>query len=153
MREHTEIVLVVSEELYDNIRERLLPYHWNLFWYVLNIFGISIFAYISLALVRVLQANDVSSTVQLLTTFSVGAFPYIMNIAAAKKGEKQKDTWEKQLKHRVKPLVDTNAGDNPNFRRTQLIILPQQLVQSPVPPLPVQSRVDNDRVNLLKSDV
>ena len=54
-----------------------------------------------LAFFIVLQASDVSPTVQLLTTVSVRAFLYIMNIAAAKKGEEQKDAWEEQLKQRV----------------------------------------------------
>ncbi len=118
----TEIVCVVSKDLYDNIRERLLPYHGNLFWFVINVLGISIFAYIILTLVRVLQATDVSSTVQLLTTFSVSAFPYIMNTVAGKKGEEQMDAWKEQLKHSVKPLLNTLTADKPDLRRTQLII-------------------------------
>ena len=119
---NTEIVCVVSKELYDNIRERLLPYHGNLFRFVMNVFWICIFSYIILTLVRVLQTNDVSPTVQLLTTLSVSAVPYIMNTVAGKKGEEQKDAEKEQLKHSVKPLVDTLTADNPDLRRTQLII-------------------------------
>jgi hypothetical protein len=120
--DRTEIVCVVSEELYDNIRERLLPYHGNLLHFVSNIIGISIFAYITFTLVRILQASDVSPTVQLLTTFGVSTFPYIMNTIDAKKSEEQKDTWKEQLKHRVKPLVDKFTANNPELSRTQLII-------------------------------
>ena len=121
----TETVCVVSEELYDSIRKRLLPYHGNLFRFALNILGIFVFAVISLTLVKVLQASDVSPTIQLFTTFSVGAFPYIMNVVAAKKGEKQKNAWEKQLKHCVEPLVKKIAGDKADLRRTEFIITHQ----------------------------
>ena len=120
--ENTEIVCVVSKELYDDVRERLLPYHGVLFCYVMKAFGVSLFAYITLTLVRILQANDVSPTVQLLTTFSVSAFPYIMNTVAAKKGEEQNDNWKEQLKRRVKLLVDELTADNPGLRQTQLVV-------------------------------
>ena len=118
----TETVCVVSQEVYDSIRKRLLPYHGNLFRFGLNILGISVFAVFSLTLVQVLQASDVSPTIQLFTTFSVGAFPYIMNIVAAQKGEKQKDAWEKQLKHCVESLVKKIAGDKPDLRLTEFFI-------------------------------
>jgi hypothetical protein len=113
---------VVSKEIYDDVRERVLPYHGNLFCFVVKVLGISVFAYIILTIVRVLQANDVSPTVQLLTTFSVSVFPYVMNTVAAKKGEEQKDAWIEQLKHRVKPLVDELTIDKPDLRETQLSI-------------------------------
>ena len=99
-----------------------MPYHENLLRFAMNVFGISLFAYITLTLVRVLQVNNVSPTVQLLTTFSVSAFPYIMNTIAAKKGDEQKSAWKEQLKHRVKALVNKLTVDKPELRRTQLIV-------------------------------
>ena len=113
---------VVSKELYDDVRERLLPYHGVLFCFVLKVFGVSLFAYVTLTLVRILQANDVSPTVQLLTTFSVSAFPYIMNTVAAKKGEEQNNNCKEQLKYRVEPLVDELTADNSDLRQTQLVV-------------------------------
>jgi hypothetical protein len=122
-----ELVCVVSKELYDKIREHLLPYHGNLFRFVLNILCISVFSYLTLTLVRILQASDISPTVQSLTTFSVCAFPYIMNTVAANKSDEQKNAWKEQLKHRVKPLVDKFTANNPELGRTQLIIRHQAL--------------------------
>ena len=124
----TETVCVVSEELYERVRKHLLPYHGILFRFALNILGIFVFAVISLTLVKVLQASDVSPTIQLFTTFSVGAFPYLMNIVAGKKGEKQKNAWKKQLKYCAKPLVEKIAGDNPDLRRTECIITHQDQI-------------------------
>jgi hypothetical protein len=117
-----ELVSVVSEELYDKIREHLLPYHGNLFRFVLKIMCVSVFSYLTLTLVRILQPSDISPTVQALTTFSVFAFPYIMNTVAAKKSEEQKDAWKEQLKHCVELLVDKFTANNPELGRTQLII-------------------------------
>ena len=88
----------------------------------MKVFGIILFAYIILTLVRILQANDVSTTVQLLTTFSVSAFPYIMNTVAAKKGEERSNNWKEQLKCRVEPLVDELTADDPDLGRTRLIV-------------------------------
>jgi hypothetical protein len=120
--ENNKIVSVVSRKLYNDVRERLLPYHSNLFRFAMNVMSISVFAYIILTLVRVLQANDVSPTVQLLTTFSVSVFPYVMNTVASKKGDEQRDAWKEQLKHRVKPLVDELTTDKPDLREIQLIV-------------------------------
>ena len=128
---HSKIVCVVSKEVYDKVRERLLPYHGSLSCFALKIFCISLFSYIMLTLVRILQANDVSPTVQVLTTFGVSAFPYIMNMVAAKKGEEQNDAWKEQIKRRVKPLVHGLTANNPELGRTQLII-PHRLVDSNV---------------------
>ena len=119
LNENCAFLCVVSKELYDNVRERLLPYHVTLFFFALKVVLIFLFSYLTLTLVRVLQASDVSPTVQLLTTVSVSAFPYIMNIVGAKKGEDQKDAWKEQLKQRVKPLVDKLTAGKPELRRTQ----------------------------------
>ena len=120
----SKIVCVVSKEVYDKVRERLLPYHGHgsLSCFALKVFCISSFSYIMLTLVRILQANDVSPTVQVLTTFGVSAFPCIMNMVAAKKGEGQNDAWKEQITRRVKPLVHGLTANNPELGRTQLII-------------------------------
>jgi hypothetical protein len=106
---------VLSKGLYNEIRERFLPYQDNLFYFALKLFFVIVFSYITLTLVNILQASDVSPAVQLLTTLSVGALPHLMNIVVAQKGEEEKNAWKKNLRTRVKPEVIKLAKKNPLF--------------------------------------
>ncbi|CAB4026233.1 Hypothetical predicted protein, partial [Paramuricea clavata] len=110
---NTKVVQVVSKQLYEKVRENLLPYHWNLFLFWWKLMAIFVFAYFVLTLVEILQENDTLPTVNILTTFCVGAFPHLMNMLVAKHSEEQENAWKEELKVRVKRLVyKLSADDN-----------------------------------------
>ena len=115
-----EIVCVVSKELYDKIRERLLPYDENLFYFAVKLFFMVGFSYIALSLVRIFQASDASPAVQVLTSLSFGAIPYLLNIAVSRKGDEEKAAWKKQLRVRVKQQVIKLTTRNPDYLRIHL---------------------------------
>ena len=116
-----EIVCVLSKKLYNKIRERLLPYDENLFYFALKLFFVVGFSYVALSLVKIFQASDVSLAVQMLSSFSVGALPHLMSIVASKKGEEEKYVWKKELRARVKQKVRKLTANNPEFRQILLI--------------------------------
>ena len=100
-----KVVPVVSKQLYENVRENLLPYHWNLFIFWWKLVAIFVFAFSVLTLVEILQENDTLPTIKILTTFCVGAFPHLMNMLVAKNSEEHDNAWKEELRVRVKRLV------------------------------------------------
>jgi hypothetical protein len=107
----------VSKELYDKIRERLLPYNVNLFYFALKLFFLVGFCYIALSFVKVFQEIDASPAVQLLTSLSFGALPYLLNIILSRKGDEEKAAWKRQLRVRVKHHVAKLTTNNLEFRQ------------------------------------
>ena len=118
---YRKIECVVSRELYDEIRELLLPYHWHLSVFAFRVACVAVFAYFVLALVEILQASDISPAVQMLTTFSMGALPYVMNTFACKNGDEEKSAWKENLHADVKCLVNKRIAGNSKLARTSII--------------------------------
>ena len=83
---------------------------------------VAAFAYFVLTLVEILQASDISPTVQMITTFSVSALPYIMNTFAGKNGDEEKSAWKENLQAEVKYLVKKRIADNPELARTSIVV-------------------------------
>jgi hypothetical protein len=75
-----------------------------------------------------------------------------MDIVAAKKGEKQSDAWEEQLKYCVELLVEKLAGNNTDLRRTQYVIQ-HQYVRSGVNANPEETRGVGDTAMTGDADV
>ena len=115
-----EIVCVVSKELYEKIRERLLPYKNYLFYFALKLFFMVGFCYIALSLVKIFQANGVCLYVQILTSLSLSAIPRLLNIVVSRKGDEEKAAWKKQLRVRVKQQVKRLTTRNPEYRKILL---------------------------------
>ena len=73
------------------------------------------FSYIALSLMKIFQGRDVYSAVQLLSSLSFGAVPYLLNIVFSRKGDEEKAAWKKQLRVRVKQQVIKLTTRNPEY--------------------------------------
>ena len=116
------VLPVVSRELYDKVREELLPYHTNLFYFSLKLLMLSIFAYCIFELVNTLHALKISAVVQVLITVSVSIVPYIFNMEKLNTSEARKKAWLEKMKLNVKYIVEELTLEDPELARTVLII-------------------------------
>ena len=117
-----EVLLVVSKELYDKIREKLLPYDTNLFYCGLKMVWSIAFSLSIFALINMLNEFNVTGLVQVVTTASVGVMPYIFNMVASKTSEAKTKAWNEQLKMNVKYMVEGLTREDPELARTVLIM-------------------------------
>ena len=116
------VLPVVSKELYNKIRETLLPYDTNLFYFALKIFWAFAFSFGILKLIEMLNEFNVPGVVQVITTASLGVMPHIFNMIALKTSEEKKKAREEKLKLNVKYMVEDLLRENPELARTVLII-------------------------------
>jgi hypothetical protein len=106
LKENEKLLSVVSTELYENIREKLLPYHTNLFWISLKMLWSFVFSYGIYELVNMLHTFNTTAAVQVVTTASVGVLPYIFNMVSWKNSaEERKEAWKEEMKLNVKRSV------------------------------------------------
>ncbi|CAB4036203.1 Hypothetical predicted protein [Paramuricea clavata] len=116
-----KVLPVVSKELYDKIREELLPYDTNLFYLGLKLFWSFVFSFGILQLINMLNELNVTGVVQVVTTASLGIMPHIFNMVASKRSEERKKAWEEELKLNVKYMVEDLIREDPELARTILI--------------------------------
>ena len=116
-----KVLPVVSKELYDKIREQLLPYDTNLFYFGLKIFWSFVFSFGILQLINMLNEFNVTGVVQVVTTASLGIMPHIFNMVASKMSEERKKAWEETLKLNVENMVEDLIREDPELARTVLI--------------------------------
>jgi hypothetical protein len=117
-----KVLPVVSKELYDKIREELLPYDTNLFYFGLKIFWSFVFSFGIFKLINMLNEFNVVGVVQVVTTASLGIMPHILNMVALKTSEERKKAWEEKLKLNVKRMVEELVREDPQRARTVFII-------------------------------
>ena len=116
-----EVLPVVSKELYDKIREELLPYDPNLFYLGLKIFWSFVFSFGIFKLINMLNEFNVTGVVQVVTTASLGIIPHIFNMVASKISEERKKASEEKLKLNVRFMVEELIREDPELARTVLI--------------------------------
>ena len=116
-----KVLPVVSKELYDKIREELLPYDTNLFYFGLKIFWSFVFSFGILQLINMLNEFNVTGVVQVVTTASLGIMPHIFNMVGLKTSEERKKASEEKLKLNVKYMVEDLIREDPELARTALI--------------------------------
>ena len=117
-----KVLPVVSKELYDKIREVMLPYHTNLFYFVLKMFWSIAFSSGIFMLMYILNKFHVGGLVQIVITASLGVMPHILNMVALKANEERKKAWNEKLKLNVKYMVEDLTRENPELGRTVLIM-------------------------------
>ena len=101
-----EVLPVVSKELYDKIREELLPYDTNLFYFGLKMFWSIAFSLGIFALINMLSEFNVTGVIQVVTTASLGVMPHILNMVGLKTSEERKKAENEKLKLNVKHMVE-----------------------------------------------
>ena len=117
-----EVLLVVSKELYDKIREKMLPYDTNLFYCGLKMVWSIAFSLGIFALINLLNELNVNGLVQIVTTASVSVMPHVFNMVASKTSEAKTKAWNDQLKMNVKYMVEALTREDPKLARTVLIM-------------------------------
>ncbi|CAB4001660.1 Hypothetical predicted protein [Paramuricea clavata] len=123
-KESGEIVPVLPRELYHKIRERLLPYHTNLWFHGLQVFAALYFLGFFVYMIMMLQRSHATSSVKVITTMSVSVLPYIYNSVVLKSSEEQKRAGDERLKINVKRVVDELIAEDPELATTVLTIRP-----------------------------
>ena len=122
LKRNDKVLPVVSKELYDKIREKLLPYDENLFYLAAKLFCAFAFSYIIFQLIIMLREFEVTGFIQVLITASVGVMPHILNMATMKTSEQMKQAWKEKMKLNVKYMVDELVHDDLELAQTEVII-------------------------------
>ena len=117
-----EVIPVVSKKLYDEIREELLPYNINLFYFGLKMVWSIAFSLSIFALINMLNEFNVTGLAQVVTTGSLGVMPHIFNMVGSKTSEAKTKAWNEQLKMNVKYMVEDLTREDPELARTVLIM-------------------------------
>ena len=117
-----KVLPVVSKELYDKIREKLLPYDENLFYFGLKMFSAFVFSFGIFSLIDMLNEFSVTGIVQVIMTASLGVMPHVFNMIALKTSEEEKKAREEKLKLNVKYMLEDLLLADPELARTVLII-------------------------------
>ena len=97
---------VLAREIYDSIRQKLLPYNKNLIWVFLRLLWLIVLSYGVLELVCMLRIFKTTVAVKVVVTASLSILPQIFNtIGWNAGGEDRKEAWKKELKQNVKRFV------------------------------------------------
>ena len=96
---------MISIQLYDRIREEILPYNLTLFHFFIKVFFVFLFALLMFTVINILRTADISGTVKVITTMSVSVVPYILSVVAAKISEEKKNAQNEVQKIKVEKLV------------------------------------------------
>ena len=100
----------------------MLPYHTNLFYFVLKMFWSIAFSSGIFMLMYILNKFHVGGLFQIVITASLGVMPHILNMVALKANEERKKAWNEKLKLNVKYMVEDLTRENPELGRTVLIM-------------------------------
>ena len=117
-----KVLPVVSKKLYDKIREELLPYDTNLFYFGLKMVWSIAFSLGIFALINMLNKFNVTGLVQVVTTASVGIMPHILNMVALKTSEARTKAKNENFKLNIKNMVEELIGQDQKLARTVLKI-------------------------------
>ncbi|CAB4027281.1 Hypothetical predicted protein [Paramuricea clavata] len=96
---------VVSKEVYEIIREKFLPYHTNIFYFILKVLWVVAFSCGIFELVNMLHAFHIAAAVQVVTTAGVGIMPHVFNMVALKISKEKDKAWNEKLKLNVKYIL------------------------------------------------
>ncbi len=114
---------VVSKEVYEIIREKFLPYHTNISYFVLKLLWSFAFSFGIFVLVNMLHAFHITAAVQVITTASVSIMPHVLNMVALKTSEEKEEAWKEKLKLNIKYIMEKlTSAENPEPATTVLII-------------------------------
>ncbi|XP_028395758.1 uncharacterized protein LOC114519774 isoform X2 [Dendronephthya gigantea] len=106
LQQNERLLPVVSRELYENIREKLLPYDTNLTWLGLKIGLLLGYLYFVLMVLDILHEHNFTIPAQMWTMISVSIIPFIFNTLALKvSGGEGKEPWIRVLELNVKEMV------------------------------------------------
>ena len=116
LKPNEKVIPVVSKELYEKIREQLLPYNKNLLYFRLKmcwsfVFSYGIFKFASMQ-------NEFAVGFQAVTTASLGVIPHILNMIASKVYEKRNKASHEKLKLNVKYMVEELIREDPKLAKT-----------------------------------
>jgi hypothetical protein len=113
---------VVSKEVYEIIREKFLPYHTNILYFILKVLWVVAFSCGIFELVNMLHAFHITAAVQVVTTASVGIMPRVFSMVALKISKEKDKAWNEKLKLNVKYILEGLIGMNEVRAKTVLII-------------------------------
>ena len=104
---------VISKELYDKVRETILPYHQTLFHYYKGVFFIAVFGYLLYILMSLSQKSGISGSVQIIGTISASSLPFIFDFVWKNKSDEQKEADSIAMNSKLKQIL--------LFRRKEII--------------------------------
>ena len=110
LKRNEKVLPVVLRWLYDNIREKLLPYDENVFRLAVKLLCAVVFSFAIFQWIILLREFEVTGFVQVLTTASLSVMPRIFNMATLKTSEQMKEAWKEKMKLNVKYMVEKSVG-------------------------------------------
>ncbi|XP_028418424.1 uncharacterized protein LOC114543773 [Dendronephthya gigantea] len=124
LQQNERLLPVVSKELYENIREKLLPYDTNLTWLGLKIGLLLGYLYFILMVLDMLHEHNFTIPAQMWTMISVSIIPFIFNTLALKvSGGEGKEPWIRVLELNVKEMVPKQTdGTRSRLARRALVV-------------------------------
>ena len=96
---------VISKELYDKVRETILPYHQTLFHYYKGVFFIAVFGYLLYILMSLSQKSGISGSVQIIGTISASSLPFIFDFVWKNKSDEQKEADSIAMNSKLKQIL------------------------------------------------
>ena len=117
-----ELLSVVSKDLYETIREKLLPYNKNLYQTGLKLIWLTVISYGIYELLQVLHQFNITSSIQLLITASISIAPKLFDTIALTAGmQEKKEAWKEELQLKVKRIVKNEISKADEDEKKKLL--------------------------------
>ena len=102
---------IIQKELYNSVRETLLPYDEILFYYFQRVFFILIFAYFLYIMISLAQTSRVPGSIQVISTIAASSLPFIFEFVWKKNSDEEKEADSIALQSKLKRILRVLSSD------------------------------------------
>ena len=101
---------IILKTLYDDVREKFLPYHRVLFYYFLGIFFVTVFAYFLYTMMSLSEKSGITRSVQIIGSMAATTLPIIFDFVWKKNSDEQKAANAIALKSKLKRVLTVHSS-------------------------------------------
>jgi hypothetical protein len=95
----------ISKDLYDKIREKVMPYYEVLFYFFARMFFVANFCLIVFVMLLLAQKSNIAVPVQIMSTMAASTFPLIFDAIWAEHSSEQIQVNAKELHIKLKNIM------------------------------------------------
>ena len=102
---------MIEKELYNLVREKLLPYDKILFYYFQRVFFILIFAHFLYIMISLAQTSRVPGFIQVISSIAATSLPFIFDFVWKKNSDEKKEADSIALQSKLKHILRVVSSD------------------------------------------
>ena len=114
-KQEEKLLPVLHKMLYEKIREKLLPYPTNLFYFAIKMHWAITFLIVFINLLKLLNESDIPSVISVVTTASISVVPHVFSMVGLGTSKENKKAWKKKMRLKVKYMVKDLVHEHPKY--------------------------------------